>query len=218
MARSRATMSPRSGVCTRPTESTPSLARGPAAEQGVEARHVHAVEPVGALTRERRLGKRAVFGIGLERAELPAHGLGAQIADEKAIDRAAIAKKVEHLVDEKLALAIGVARVHDARRMAKQPPDDAKSSGDETSSFQSLGVMGRLSSRQVLYSPYASGGAMSQDVPGAPRDHVAAPHSMCEARVAAAPGSASAMARARLGFSAMNRRMAGKPVPSRPRA
>ena len=110
-------MSPRRGVCTRPTESTPLVARG-AAEQRVEARHVHAVEPVGALARERRLVERSVLGVGLERAELPAHGLGTQVADEKAIDRAPVAEKVQHLVDEQLPLAVGVARVNDALRAA----------------------------------------------------------------------------------------------------
>ncbi len=42
---------------------------GGATEQGVEARHVHAVEPVGALACEGRRGERRVRAIGLERAE-----------------------------------------------------------------------------------------------------------------------------------------------------
>jgi hypothetical protein len=53
------------------------------ARPGVEARHVHPVEPVGTLAGEGRLVERSVLAIGLERAELPPDGLGAQIAHEQ---------------------------------------------------------------------------------------------------------------------------------------
>ena len=152
-------------------------ARSPAgpAEQGVEARHVHAEEPVGALTRERRLVERSVLGVGLERAELPAHGLGTQVADEKAIDGPAVAEKVEHLVDEQLPLAIGVARVDDALRICEADAGSTPaSSGAETSSFQSLGAMGRLLEAPGLVRLAVRFGRRHlQDVPCAPRDDVA---------------------------------------------
>ena len=112
--------------------------------------------------------------VGLERAELPAHGLGTQVADEKAIDGAAVAEKVEHLVDEELPLAIGVARVDHTLRIAKQTPDGRHELGRGDLELPVARRDGQaLESPGLVRLAVALRRRHLQDVPCAPRDHVA---------------------------------------------
>src|ERR1700689_435120 len=85
---------------------------------------------------------------------------------------------------------------------------DWRSSGAETSSLHLLGAIGRCSSRQLLYSaPYASGGAVCRMCPAHHATTSPLPHSIERRARFWGEGSASAMARARLGFSAMKTRI-----------
>src|SRR5579871_411905 len=83
------------------------------AENGVEPCHVDAVKPIGALSADGGVVKGAEVRVGLQGTEGPTDGARVEVTDQDAIDAPPETEKVEDLVDEELALAVGVASVDD---------------------------------------------------------------------------------------------------------
>src|SRR5689334_19754685 len=83
-----------------------------------------------------------------------------------------------------------------------------RSAGVETSSFHSFGTIGRCSRRHCLYSePYASGAASSRMWPAHHATTSLSPQAMLASERFLGLERTSAIARPRLGFSAMKRRI-----------
>ena len=116
-----------------PNREHPLVVPGRLAEQAIEPRHVDAVEPVGSLARESGCAEWPVLRVRLDRRELAPDGVGIRVVDEQPVDGTRVAEEVEHLVDEELALAVGIARVHDAGCAAQKHLDPAEHRRDRRS-------------------------------------------------------------------------------------
>ena len=77
------------------------------------AGQVHAIQPVGALARQRGFIERLPALIVVQLVEGTADGGAVHVADQQAFDRPAPAHVLQHFLHQQLAFAIGVAGMHD---------------------------------------------------------------------------------------------------------
>jgi len=99
------------------------LVTGLAAEQGKQAAHVHADQPVGAGTAEGRVVQAEGLGAGFERGQGLADGGVVQRRQPQALDRPAIAAMFHQLAGDHFALAVGVGGDHQFQGFPQQALD-----------------------------------------------------------------------------------------------
>ena len=97
-----------------------------ACRERIGARKVHADEPVGAGTRQRRLLERVEVAVLAKIRIRLADALLVERVQKDALDGLFVADEVEHLVDQKLPLAVGVARMDDLIGTRDEILDDAE--------------------------------------------------------------------------------------------
>ena len=97
-----------------------------ACRERIGARKVHADEPVGAGTRQRRLLERVEVAVLAKIRIRLADALLVERVQKDALDGLFITDEVEHLVDQKLPLAVGVARMDDLIGTRDEILDDAQ--------------------------------------------------------------------------------------------
>src|SRR5450631_2942450 len=94
-----------------------------APQDRVEASQVNAIEPVRALARQGRFGEASELRVRPELAERLLNRGRREIGDQEPIDWALVAEELQHLVDEELSFAIGIAGVHDPARLRQERAD-----------------------------------------------------------------------------------------------
>ena len=99
-------------------------AAGP--RERIGARKIHAEKPVGARARPGGVPHAGVVPVLLQRGEALPDGGGVDRRHPEALYGLAHAEVFEHFVDEKLPLAVGVARVHDHGRGSNQFSDEGE--------------------------------------------------------------------------------------------
>ena len=97
-----------------------------ACRERIGARKVHADEPVGAGTRQRRLLERVEVAVLAKIRIRLANALLVERVQKDALDGLFVADEVEHLVDQKLPLAVGVARMDDLISTRDEILDDTE--------------------------------------------------------------------------------------------
>ena len=97
-----------------------------ACRERIGARKVHADEPVGAGTRQRRLLERVEVAVLAKIRIRLADALLVERVQKDALDGLFVADEIEHLVDQKLPLAVGVARMDDLIGTRDEILDDAE--------------------------------------------------------------------------------------------
>ena len=159
--------------CLNAADGENAVVAAAAAEHRVEAGHVEAVEPIGALAADSGVVEWFELGVGLNGAERLAHRRRVHIGDEYAIGFAAVAEVDEDLVDEQLALPVGVAGVDDDGRSREEGLDVLEKIGRGDGELQ---VPRR--NRKVVEPPLLELGVVRlrrgqlEDVAGAPGDDV----------------------------------------------
>ena len=102
------------------------LVAGAPRSQGIGAREVHADEPVGPRTRERRLLEVEEIAVVAQARIGLLDALLVKCIQEDAAHGLLVPEVVEHLVDEQLSLAVRVAAVHDLVSLLDQGLDDGE--------------------------------------------------------------------------------------------
>ena len=147
----------------------------PFGELGVEARHVHTVEPVCLTASPGGVAVAFEILVGLELAQCPSDGLGIGVSDKEAHHRPIVIAELKYLINEKLAFPVAVPGVDYGIRLFEQGLQILK---------QVLAILLnehlplRRDDGQVIDTPalvfliVLIGRALFEDVTGGPRQHI----------------------------------------------